>query len=550
MVECLKEEGVRYVFGIPGGQTLSLTEAIRTAPGMEFVATRHEGGAAHAADGWGRVTGTPGVCLATTGPGATNLLTGIGGAFRDSSPVIVLTCNNNRKDIGRGDAQDADHVALFHSLTKWSTFVADVRQVPEVMREAFRVALGGRPGPVHIDFARDVLEQEAVDFEPLPPERYRVEDRRPGDARLVAQATELLAGSRRPALWVGNGAKLAGASREVLQLADLLQSPVITTFNGIGAVPSTHPLVFGPRSRSGTRLTNEILTEADTVLVVGSSLSGPATSRWRLKLTSNLVQVDIDYLALGRHYPVKVGIVGDARLVLAQLVHGLSAGSGAAAAARQAREGRQAWLSEMKQRETAWEEQVYRPEFETAVPIKPQTLIRRLGKWLAQDAIVCVDAGNPGIWSHLLPMYEGTTYMKPVNFGNMGFALPAGIAAKLARPGREVVILIGDGSLGMVLGEIETAVRSKTPVIIVVMNDLAYGNIKQEQWHYYGPENIGVDFTDVNYADVARALGAAGERITRPETLVDALDRARRAQRPYLIDVLTDPRENVWEGPF
>lgn len=545
VVECLKLEGVRCVFGIPGGQTLSITNAIYDSPGMSFVATRHEGGAAHAADGWGRVTGTPGVCLATTGPGATNLITGVGGAFRDSSPMIVLTCQNNKKDIGRDDAQDADHVALFRSLTKWSTFVPDARQIPEIMREAFRVALGGRPGPVHIDLARDVLEQETLEFEPVAPANYRVKAVFSGEPGKVAEAAGLLAAARRPAIWVGNGVKLSGAGDEVLELAELLQAPVITTFNGIGAVPTTNELVFGPRSRSGTQLNTEILSEADLVLVIGSSLTGPTTSRWRLSLTRNLIQIDVNDKNIGKHYPFSVGVVGDAKLVLRQLIAVLSG-----KCEGDAQEARRGWVSEIQERKRAWEKEIYRADFDTASPIKPQTLMRRLGEWMARDAILSVDAGNPGIWSHLLPMHGPTTYMKPVNFGNMAFALPAGIAAKLAQPEREVIVLVGDGSLGMCLGEIETAVRAKTPLVIVLMNDRAYGNIKQEQLHYFGPRYIGVDFTDAKYAEVARSLGADGERIQRPEEIIPALNRARAAQKPYLVDVLIDPSESVWEKPF
>lgn len=543
VAQTLQAERVRHVFGIPGGQTLSITDQIYKSSDIHFIATRHEGAAAAAADAYGRVTGRPGVCLATAGPGATNLLTGIGGALRDSSPVIVLTCNNRRKDVGRGDAQEADHVAIFRSITKWSVYADDVRTLAELMREAFRVSLGGRPGPVHVDLARDVLETETTDFTPWQPETYRVNDRLAGDPEAVVRAAQVLSHSRRPAIWVGNGVRIAGAGSQVMALAERLQCPVITTFNTIGIVPSSHPLVVGPRSRSGTQFTDEILSESDVVVVLGSSLSGPDTSRWTLKLPADLIHVDIDYNALGRHYPTKLGIVGDVGKVAQQLLPALVPDPEAAAQRSDRAEG-------LSARREAWWRDIFKPEFDSAVPVKPQAIMKQLSAFLTQDAIVAVDAGNPGIWSHLLSINPPQMYIKPVNFGNMGFALPAAIAAKLAYPAREVVAVLGDGSLGMTLAELETAVRVRTPITILLMNDMAYGNIKQEQIYHLGPRNIGVDFTDIDFSAIARACRAQGEKVNHPDQLLPALKRARESQAVYLIDVRIDGSDNVWANPF
>jgi acetolactate synthase I/II/III large subunit len=544
LVQCLVAEEVSHVFGVPGGQTLSVMDALFDTPSIRFVTTRHEGAASHMADAYGRMTGSPGVCLVTTGPGATNLLTGIGGALRDSSPVVALTVNNRGVNIGWDDNQDADHVAIFQSLTKSSRFVPDADGVPRAMREAFRLALTGNPGPVHLDFAREALEGGAIELRADCPARYRPEVPPIGDPAAVDIAARTLLEGERPLIWVGKGALLSGAGDAIIQLASALSSPVITTYNGIGAVPASDPHLFGPRSRSGTALTLELVRDCDTVLAVGNSLNAVSTSRWSLPLPERLIQVDIDPGVIGRHYPVAAAVVGDARAVMGQLRDALSELPDHYVSARsdwlaQAEKARQEWSARMVE--------VANPE---AIPIKPQYLMREVASLIDDSLVVVADAGNPGIWSHLLPIRRPRSYMKPVGFGNMGFGLPAAIAAKLARPEERVLLLVGDGSLGMSLAEIETAVRETTPVAIVVLNDCSYGNIKQEQLHHFGPRYIGVDFSDVDYATVARSMGADGERIVRPGDLSGALRRALDADLPYLVDVMIDPAENVWEDPI
>ncbi len=541
VVECLKAEGVPYVFGVPGGQTLSIMDVLYDTPSIRFVTTRDERGAAHMADAFGRLTGIPGVCLATTGPGATNLITGIGGAMRDSSPVIVLTCNNRRRDIGHDDAQDADHVALFQSLVKWATLVTAPERIPHVMREAFRVALSGSPGPVLVDFAREVIEDLDLEFTPMEPRQYRPLGRvRPAPAD-VERAARLVRQARRPVLWAGNGVLVSGATRQVVALAEAQGIPMLTTFNGIGAVPTDHALAFGARSRFGTRLSNAVLAEADLVVAVGNSLNAPSTSRWTLQLP-RLVQVDVVPTMIGRHYPIEVGIVGDAGETLAAL--------GLALDGAPVPEERAAWVRDLQRRRSVWREEAFRPSAADATRIRPQRLVRSLRDALPREGIFVAGAGNPGVWSHLMDVYEPRTYLKPVGFGNMGFALPAAIAARLARPERPVAALIGDGALGMCVAEIETAVREGTPLALVVMNNRAYGNIKQEHEVKYGPRYIGVDFGDVRFDVVAKGFGANGVRVEHPSALDRALRDAVRADRITVVDVVMHDEDNVWKDPF
>jgi acetolactate synthase-1/2/3 large subunit len=543
-VECLKQEGVEFVFGVPGGQTLSITNALYDTS-IRFVTARHEGAASHMADGYGRITGKPGIALATTGPGATNLITGVGGAHRDSSPVIVVTCNNRRRHIGLDDNQDADHIPLFEQFSKWSRFVPDAEAVAQATREAFRVALSGNPGPVHLDFARDAIEGGTVDYEPQPPSAYRSVARPQADSASIAAALDLVLSSERPVIWAGNGVTLSDAGDAVVALARALGTPIVTTYNGIGAVAGNDPLVFGPRSRFGTKVSKQALTGADCVLAIGVSMNAASTSRWTLPLPRKLVQVDLDPTMIGRHYPVAASVVGDAKHAVEAMV-ALATPARIGAGASQ----RAAWLRELNDFRGKWAKELAPVIDGDSAPIAPQRVMRDAGRLIDANTIVVADAGNPGIWTHLLELPSKRSYMKPVGFGNMAFGLPAAIAAKLARPDHRVLLFVGDGSLGMSLAEIETAVRERAAVAIVVMNDCGYGNIKQEELHYFGPRYIGVDFTDVRYADVAKAMGAAGERVTQPRDLQAALARALASDVPYLVDVMIDPAQNVWDEPI
>lgn len=553
VVETLRSLGTKFVFGVPGGQTLAITDAILSAPDIRFVTVRHEGAAACMADAVGRLTGEPGVCLATTGPGATNLLTGIGGAFRDSSPVLVLTCNNNLRDLARDDAQAADHVAIFRPLTKWATLVPEAGIIPQVIEEAYLRATTGCPGPVLIDFARSALEGSVEIDGDLPTVEAhpatRIAAQRPhGEPRLVLEAVELIAAAERPVMWLGNGVNRSQAGEAALALAERLDMPIITTFNGIGAVPTTSPLVFGPLSRMGTELSTRVLADSDLVLAVGNSLNAISTSRWSLALPERMIQVDIDPSVLGRYYSGRtLGVLGDARAVLDQLRYALS-GAAVDAGAASSRKTR---LDALATARAEWLlSAAAAPAASIDGVISPDRLVRTVRDVSPDDTLLVVDAGNPGVWSYLWEIRQPGTYLKPVGFGNMGFALPAAIAAHLVRPDQPLVALVGDGSLGMTMGEIETLAREQVAACVVVMNDGGYGNIRQEQLVKYGSRTIGVDFDDVDYAAIARACGVEAVRVSDEDRLRRAVADALSRPRPFLIDAQIDPDLNVWTYPL
>lgn len=546
VVKMLESLGVTKVFGVVGGQTLAITDAIIDTPSIEFVHSRHENAAAVMADAYGRLTGRPAVAISTTGPGATNLLTGVGGAFRDSSPAIIITCNNNGENIHKDDAQNADHVEIFRPFVKFGRLIAHASSIKQVMEEAYINAMTGNPGPVHLDFARDTIEQPVAEVPEIPtvhPARSWVGTRPVAAGEEIAAVAARVLTAEKPVIWVGNGANRGRAGEAVLELADALGIPVVTTFNGMGAVPTTHPLVFGALSRMGTNLTTRVIDDADLVLALGNSLNAVSTTRWRRRLPE-VVQVDIDPTMIGRYYAeVTTGVVGDLAAFARDLV------DATAQEAASARASRQSWIAELQQAERDWWELSRDLEPQNAGTVSPAVVVRALREVTPRDAVLIPDAGNPGVWSFLWEMDEPYRYIKPVGFGNMGFALPAAIASVVDDPTRPVLALIGDGSLGMSLGELETLARAGGPVVIVVLNDSSYGNIRQEQVLHFDGRTIGVDFHDVDFAQVARGMGLEAVRVTDVDALVDAVRDGYASGRPVVVDVVLDREANAWTYP-
>jgi acetolactate synthase-1/2/3 large subunit len=470
--------------------------------------------------------------------------------------MLVITCNNRLPDLDRDDAQGADHVAIFRPLVKWAKLVSHPVTIVQALQEAYLRATTGCPGPVLIDFARDALEAT------LEPELYErlVSDaglaaatatsegpeRHPADTTRVRAAADILTGARSPVLWLGNGAKLSRAGEAALHLARRLDMPVITTFNGIGVVPTTDELVFGPLSRMGTSLSTRVLAGADVLLAIGNSFNAISTSRWSLELPETIVQVDVDPTVIGRYYgPRTLGILGDAGTVTRALEDEVQRRENAEAAAE-----RRARLSELAEARREWWRQAGQSSESEPGTVAPDAVIRTVRAAVPEQTLAIFDAGNPGVWSYLWEIPQADTYLKPVGFGNMGFAVPAAIGAGVVSPGTPVVAFVGDGSLGMTLGELETLAREQTPACIVVMNDGGYGNIRQEQLIHYGDRTIGVDFGEVDYAAVARACGVDATRVTTEEALDEAVTHAIGRSGPYLVEVLIDPGVNAWTFPL
>ena len=457
--------------------------------------------------------------------------------------MIALVFQNKLPDAGRGDAQESDHELLFGSICKKYIPVRDISSLAWSMREAYRVAKTGRPGPVVVDFYRDVVENQKAPYIPMDPADYcYAPDCVAFPAAIQAAAAEIKK-AKKPCLWVGNGVKLAHAEEEIKELSLLLAAPIVTTYNAMAAVESSFENLVGPRTRHGSEISKAALEESDCVITVGSTLTAISTNRWDLKI-HNMIQFDIIPENIGRHYPAKVGVVGDAKASLRSLIDTLKADS---------YQADPSYRNDIFARKAKWAEGVFSGPIAdvNATPVPPIALHMELSKCLKENSIFVVDAGNPGAWTHITDFPVGTTYMKPVNYGNMGFALGAALGCKEAAPDREVIALLGDGSLGMTLGELETISREKLHVIVILVNDDAYGNIKQEEKFKTGTENyIGVEFPSIDYVRVAEALGYNGTIVRKASEIPQAMEAARASDKPFMIEVKLDGSYTVWPSCF
>jgi len=542
---CLVQEGVRYVFGVPGDQLYPILDAIYKDKRIGFITMRHEAAAAHAADAWSRATGKLGVCIGTVGPGAANLIGGVYPAFADSIPMIVITAQNQtwRSYPDKGSQQALDQISLFKAVTKWNALVSHWKRIPELTWWAFRIALSGKPGPVHLDFPSDVLFQtgEESDIEILPSKSYRATENPVGEPALINQAAKMLAEAKTPLIHAGGGVLRSGASKELIELAEYLQSPVTTSMSGRGAIPEDHPLCLIPAAPSNGAIVAQ--AEADVVLLVGCRLGAldmwgkpPA---WGEPPKQKIIQIDVSGDMIGLNRPVDLGIVGDAKLTLKTLLE----------AVRRYIPPRKenVFLQDYKRLEKMWLENFEEMSRLDTVPIHPLRVIREVREFFPKDAITVVDGGNTAVWCfYLNRVYEPNTNISCVSgdSGHLGAGIPYAIAAKLAHPERHVYCITGDGAFGLNIQELETASRLSLPIVFVVLNDCAWGMIRAGQTLFYSRRHIGVEFSDIRYDEIAKGMNCYGERIVEPSQIRSALQRAADSGKPAVLDVKID-RETI-----
>lgn len=548
LLECLLKEGIRYIFGVPGAQPTPLTDAIHRwrGRGVDFVMVRHEQAAAHMADAWTRVTGEPGVCLGTLGPGAADLVPGVATAWAESSPVIVLTAQSQswRAYPSHGSQQECDQLALFRPITKWNACINHWRRIPELVHQAFRMATSGRPGPVHLDLPCDILFQAGdIELEAFgEPGSYRALRGPAGDRDLVDEAARQLVSAHRPLIHAGGGVLRAGAWNELRDLAEYLGAAVTTTVGARGAIPEDHPLCLLPAGYGAFGAQSD----ADVVLAVGCRFGeldmwGRAPA-WGDPSTHSLIQVDAAPEMIGVNKRVDLGIVGEARTVLAQLLEAVRDRLPPDPERARGHAGlpeyhltQQSWLA-------PFEELAQSP----GLPIHPLRLVKEVRDFFPREAVCCVDGGNMGVWcSYLARVYEPRSFLWAGDFGHLGSGLPFALAAKLAAPARPAFAIHGDGSFMFMSQELETARRLGLPVINVIGNDRAFGMIKGGQTLAFESRHIGVDFFDVRYDLMARAMGCYGERVEEPVEIRQALERAVASGLPAVIDVLIDQEANL-----
>lgn len=525
LAAALRAEGVTHLFTLSGGHLAPLYDGCVEA-GIRIVDVRHEQAAVHAADGWARVTGEPGVAAVSAGPGVTNAVTGIANGFYANSPFMVVGGKSPLSELGMGSFQEMDQVALVRSITRWARTCWQSRRIADDVAEGIRVATSGRMGPVFLDVPLDVQLDawpEGVEV----PGATRPEAKPHGDPDQVRRAASLLREARRPVVLAGTGVRWAGATQELAALAEALKAPVLLSSLGRGSLPPDHPYFFSAARKHA-------LGGCDVLLALGVDWDFRlGFGRRNLPEHLRVIQVDVDGAHIGRNRPVEVGIVGDPGKVIGQL---LAEGIGVAEEPR--------WTEEVRGEERRKEEEARAGMESDAVPVHPQRLAREIRDFLDPDAVVVGDGGDiVGISASIVHPREPGRWLDPGPFGCLGVGPSFAMAAKLARPHAQVLVIYGDGSFGLNAMEYESAIRQGIPFVGIIGNDGAWGQIKVAQEALYGTGKAPAATlsTEVGYERMIEALGGHGERVEKPQDIRPALKRAFDAGVPACINVLVDP---------
>ncbi len=535
LFEALKAEGVKDIFGIPGGAVIPVYDALYDERDIRHILTRHEQGAAHAADGYARVTGRPGVCLTTSGPGATNLTTGILNAHMDSSPIVAVSGQMPTTVLGTDAFQEADMLSIMLPITKHNFIIRKIEDLPGVVRLAFKTATTGRQGPVHIDLPKDVQVDKAELKIPATVKYHKVVKLDP-EAEEIRKAISMLVNAEQPVIYSGGGVVWSGASAELIALAELLGAPVVTSLMGKGTIPEDHPLSLGMLGMHGRMAANMTLNECDLLLAVGVRFSDRATCNvHHFAPKAKIIHIDIDKVELGKNIRVDLAIVGDAKRSLTAIMKGIRS---------QVKRGRTSpWLQrvgKMKQ------ELAPRMDYDE-VPIKPQRAIKEIMSVLNDEAIIVTEVGQCQMWAaHFCQIKKPRHFISSGGLGTMGFGFPAAMGAKVAAPRSDVVNIAGDGSFLMNSQELATVVENKINVVSCIFNNRYLGMVKQWQDIFYQKRRSGVDLGKVpDFVKLAEAYGARGYRAARPSEIAPKLREALRSGKPAVIDIPIDPDEHV-----
>ena len=530
VIECLKEQGVDTVFGYPGGAILNVYDALyEHSNEIRHILTSHEQGAAHAADGYARATGRVGVCLATSGPGATNLVTGIATAYMDSIPVVAITCNVGVSLLGKDSFQEIDIAGITMPITKHNFIVKDVEKLAETIRKAFRIARSGRPGPVLIDIPKDItanvteyLPREA-EFPPRKTETITEE--------ALSRAVEMIEASQKPFIYAGGGVVLSGASRELREFAEKVDAPVTDTLMGKGAFPGTDPRYTGMVGMHGTKTSNYGVSECDLLIAVGARFDDRVTSDTeKFAKNAQILQIDIDPAEMNKNVLIDHGIVGDLKEVLMRLN------------ARLEEQSHPEWMGQI----AAYQKE-YPLQYEDGKLTGPY-IVEEIYRQTKGDAIITTEVGQHQMWAAQYYKYkEPRTLLSSGGLGTMGYGLGASIGAKMGCPEKTVVNIAGDGCFRMNMNEIATAARYQIPIVQVVVNNHVLGMVRQWQNLFYNQHYSQTILDDaVDFVKLAQALGAEGIRVTTKEEFADAFAKAVKMQRPVVLDCQIDQDDKVW----
>lgn len=529
MVKCLEQEGIKVVFGYPGAAICPFYDALSES-GIRHILVRHEQNAGHAANGYARVTNRPAVCIATSGPGATNLITAIATAYMDSVPMVVITGQVSSDQIGRDVFQEADITGAAEPFVKHSYLVKDASAIPRIFKEAFYLAGTGRKGPVLIDVPVDIQNVD-IDFE--YPESIEMRAYKPsskGNALQVKRAAEAVVSAKKPVICAGGGVFSANACNEVLELAVKADIPVVTTMMGISCIPGSHPLNMGMIGMHGVKSANLAVNKCDLIILIGARVGDRAVrSPSFLEENAKIIHIDIDPAEIGKNVKVDIPIVGDAKLILNQMLEILP----------ELRHGE--WISELLSFKTA-------PSFEKREGgvINPKRFVSRLAEKMPDDTICVADVGQNQIWTCNFFCMKGGRFLTSGGMGTMGYSIPCAVGAKLASPDTPVVAICGDGSFQMQMMELATICQHHIPLKIIIMANNRLGMVHELQKNLYGGNTTAV-FLDgsPDFIKLAGAYGIECERVSSDDEIDGAIERLVLAKGPYLVECRVSPDEKT-----
>ena len=530
VIECLKEQGVDTVFGYPGGAILNVYDALyKHSDEITHILTSHEQGASHAADGYARATGKVGVCFATSGPGATNLVTGIATAYMDSIPMVAITCNVGVSLLGKDSFQEIDIAGVTMPITKHNFIVKDVNRLADTIRKAFEIARNGRPGPVLIDIPKDVTanaceyEKKDICTTPVVPESV--------DKKAIDEAVKMISKSKKPFIFVGGGAVLSGASEAVIEFAHKLDSPVADSLMGKGAFPGTDELYTGMLGMHGTKTSNFGVSQCDLLVVLGARFSDRVTGNAsKFANKAKILQIDIDPAEIDKNVLTDASITGDLNVVLKAINEKLE-----------------------QQNHTEWKNTIN--EYKEKYPLTYHSdvltgpgVVEEIYRQTKGEAVITTEVGQHQMWAAQFYKYsKPRTLLTSGGLGTMGYGLGASLGAKMGVKDKTVVNIAGDGCFRMNMNEIATAARYNIPIIQVVINNHVLGMVRQWQTLFYGQRYSSTILNDtVDFVKLAEALGAVGLRATTPAEFSEAFEKALSLGRPVVIDCQIDRDEKVW----
>ena len=536
-VESLKAEKVEHVFGLIGSATMEMFDALYDANDIDFIGVRDERTGTHMADGYARATGRSGVILAgQNGPGATNLVTGLAQAAAAFSPVVSIAGSLSSGHVFRDAFQEVDQQSLFRPITKKTWTATQTDRVPEMFREAFRVAMTPRRGPVQLNLPRDILS-ETANFPNLQgPQTYRSQNVPAGSSTAIREAADMLRSAVRPVIVAGGGIKTTGGHAEALELAEALNAPVVTAPGHGDAVPFGHPLNAGQMGPRGNPVASQLAKEADVILALGTRLGFNSTfySYENINEQAAIIQVELEPTAIGRYFPVAIGIWADARTAAQQLRDVLSN--------MEKRADVETWTQRYKSKRARYLEKRDSEAATDAHPIQPSGLFKALRDVLPRNTAVTMDAGTLCLQAtDALNYWEPPCLFTPLDFGLVGFSFACGLGVKVAQPDRPVVSLMGDGGFGMTISELSTAVSYGINTVTIVMNNQCWGAEKAYQRDFFGGRYIGADISSPPFDKVAELYGAAGFRVERISEMREVIRAALMCNKPAVVDVAVDP---------